>query len=177
MSPVKRGGPPEKIMIALDDSPDAWRAVELTGERFGRSAGVRVMLLHVLPDLPPRFWDIGHFLTPAERKSQARLVKEWEKSQEKEWTAVIRRARDFLVRSGISASAVKRKFVPGIGDPATEIVSEARKAGCSTIVIGRGGRQKGVSSTLGDNADKVIRLARDLDVIVAGSVRRPTKIP
>jgi nucleotide-binding universal stress UspA family protein len=162
-------------MIALDDSADAWRAVELAGERFGRTAGATVILLHVLPDLPPRFWDIGHFLSPAERKSQARLVEEWEKSQEKKWTAVVRRAKEFLVRSGISASAVKRKFVPGIGDPATEIVSEARKAGCTTIVIGRGGGEKGSSSSLGDNTDKVIRLARDLDVLVAGSARRRTQ--
>jgi nucleotide-binding universal stress UspA family protein len=163
-------------MIALDDSEDSWQAVTYAGERFGRSAEVRITLLHVLPDLPPEFWDIGHFLSRAERKARERLIEEWEKSQEKKWTALVRKAKDYLVRSGISASAVRRKFVPGIGDPATETVTEARKGGFSTIIIGRGGVRKGPPSPLGGNADKVIRQAWDLNVIVAGKARRKTKV-
>jgi nucleotide-binding universal stress UspA family protein len=168
MSPAKRGAPLENIIIALDDSEDSWLAVVYAGERFARSAGVKITLLHVLPDLPPEFWDIGHFLTPAERKARQRLIDEWEKTQEKKWTSLVQKAKDYLVRSGISASAVRRKFVPGIGDPATETVTEARKGGFTTIIIGRGGVRKGPPPPLGGNADKVIRQAWDMNVIVAG---------
>jgi nucleotide-binding universal stress UspA family protein len=175
MSPVKRGGPssgrvrPEKILIALDDSAGAWQAVEYVGFRFSRSAGVRITLLHILPDLPPEFWDIGHFLSRTEQQARQRVIDEWEKGQGKKWSALVKKARAQLVRSGISAAAVRRKFVPGVGDPATEIVTEARKGRFSTIVIGRGGERHGPSSPLGGNADRVVRLAWDLNVIVAGA--------
>ncbi len=50
-----------------------------------------------------------------------------------------------------------------------EIVDEARRGRFSTIVIGRGSERQGPSSPLGGNADRVIRLAWDLNVIVAGA--------
>lgn len=159
----------EKILVALDDSEGAWRAVDFVGRRFGRSTGVRITLLHVLPDLPPEFWDIGHFLTRGEQRVRERTIEEWETAQEKKWTGLVRKARAYLVRSGISATAVRRKFVPGVGDAATEIVDEARRGGFSTVVIGRGGEGPGPPSHLGVNADRVVRLAWDLNVIIAGA--------
>jgi nucleotide-binding universal stress UspA family protein len=170
MSPAKRGArSSEKILIALDDSAGAWQAVEYAGLRYGRSAGVKITLLHILPDLPPEFWDIGHFLSPAERRARQRVIDDWEKGQEKKWGALIKKAREHLVRAGIRPAAVRRKFVPEVGDPATEIVEEARRGRFSTIVIGRGSERQGPSSPLGGNADRVIRLAWDLNVIVAGA--------
>jgi nucleotide-binding universal stress UspA family protein len=171
MGPAKRGAASEKILIALDESEDSWRAVEYVAARFGRSAGVSITLLHILPDLPPEFWDIGHFLGRAEQRARERGIAEWEKAQEMKWTGLVRKARARLVGSGIRASAVRRKFVPGVGDAAAEIVDEARKGGYSTIVIGRGGKRPGPSSLLGGNADRVVRLAWDLNVIVAGAAR------
>jgi len=168
-----KGAPPERILVALDESEDSWRAVEYVAEGFGRSPGVRVTLLHILPDLPPEFWDTGHFLSRAERQSREQAVKEWETSQEKKWAALVKRARARLVRSGLRTAAVRRKFVPGVGDAAAEIVDEARKGRFSTIVIGRGGRRPGPSSLLGGNADRVVRLAWDRNVIVAGAAVRP----
>ncbi len=70
-----------KILIALDRSDGAWRAVEYVAKTFGKTPGVQVTLLHVLSALPPAFWDDGHVLQEKEREARQRLVASWEKEQ------------------------------------------------------------------------------------------------
>ena len=73
-----------KVLIALDSSEGAWRAVEYVAEAFGHTPGVHVTLLHVLSGLPPAFWDDGHILEEKEKESRQRLVAGWQKEQEKQ---------------------------------------------------------------------------------------------
>ena len=70
-------------------------------------------------------------------------------AQEKKWTDLVKRARADLVRAGISATAVRRKFVPGVGDAATEIVDEAR------VLVSEGATFKGMDEMVyeGQEAD------------------------
>ena len=41
-----------KLLIALDSSEGAWRAVEYVADTFGPTPGVQVTLLHILSSLP-----------------------------------------------------------------------------------------------------------------------------
>jgi hypothetical protein len=59
-----------KLLIALDSSEGAWRAVEYVAKTFGNTPGVQVTLLHVLSGLPPAFWDDGHILQEKERATR-----------------------------------------------------------------------------------------------------------
>ena len=61
-----------KLLIALDSSEGAWRAVEYVAQAFGTTPGVQVTLLHVLAGLPPAFWDDGHILQEKEREARQR---------------------------------------------------------------------------------------------------------
>ena len=70
-----------KVLIALDSSEGAWRAVDYVAEAFGRTPEMQVTLLHVLSGLPPAFWDDGHILSDPEKESRQRLVGNWQKDQ------------------------------------------------------------------------------------------------
>ncbi|HEY9073169.1 MAG TPA: universal stress protein, partial [Desulfobaccales bacterium] len=72
-----------KLLIALDSSEGAWRAVEYVAQTFGKTPGVKVTLLHILSGLPPAYWDDGHVLQDKEREARQRLVASWQKEQEK----------------------------------------------------------------------------------------------
>jgi nucleotide-binding universal stress UspA family protein len=156
----------KKILIALDGSEAAWRAVEYVGKHFGRVPRVKVTLLHVLPDLPPLFWDIGHFLSRQEQKARKSLIDQWEKEHEARWTELIEKAKRHLVRAGVSAGAIRRTFKPDYGDVATEIIEEAVKGRYSAIVMGRTGRAKDRTPRLGSVTNKVLRHASGFQVIV-----------
>ena len=114
-----------KVVIALDSSEGAWRAVEYVAEAFGQTPGVQVTLLHILSGLPPAFWDDGHILEEKEKESRQRLVAGWQKEQEKKWQGLVKKAHDRLTKAGVAKDAVVNKFKPKDYDVAEDILNEA----------------------------------------------------
>jgi nucleotide-binding universal stress UspA family protein len=155
-----------KVLIALDSSEGAWRAVEYVAEAFGPAPGVQVTLLHVLSGLPPAFWDDGHVLNDQERESRQRLVESWQKEQEKQWLGLVKKAHDRLTQAGIAKDAVASKFKPKYYDVAEDILSEAQAAKIETIVMGRRGLGMAKSVLLGSVTQKVVQTAKGCAVTI-----------
>ncbi len=155
-----------KVLIALDSSEGAWRAVEYVAEAFGRTPGVHVALLHVLSGLPPAFWDDGHILNDREKESRQRLVANWQQEQEKQWQGLVKKAHDRLTKAGISKDAVVNKFKPKYYDVAEDILGEADAGSFDTIVMGRRGLGMAKSVLLGSVTQKVVQNARGYAVII-----------
>jgi nucleotide-binding universal stress UspA family protein len=155
-----------KILIALDNSEGAWRAVEYVARTYGQTPGAEITLLHILPGLPPAFWDIGHILAKDEKKGRERLLAVWEEEKEKKWKELFKRAQEHLVGAGISAAAITREFEPDYSDVAQEILDEARNGGYSTIVMGRRGLGTLKSILLGSTTNKVVQHAQGFAVTI-----------
>jgi nucleotide-binding universal stress UspA family protein len=155
-----------KILVALDSSEGAWRAVEFTAQVLARTQGVQITLLHVLSGLPPAFWDDGHILNDAEKASRQRLVARWQTEQEKNWQGLVSKAHDLLTRAGAPKDAVVNKFKPKYYDVAEDILSEAETGGCDTIVMGRRGLGLGKSLLIGSVTHKVVQNAQDCSVLI-----------
>lgn len=155
-----------KILIALDSSSGAWRAVEYVAKTFGKTPGVQVTLLHVLSALPPAFWDDGHILQEKEREARQRLVAGWEKEQEKIWQGLVSKAHQHLTAAGMAQEAVADKFKPKDFDVAEDIIDEARTAGYDTVVMGRRGLGTAKSLLLGSVSRKVVDGAKGFAVII-----------
>ena len=155
-----------KVVIALDSSEGAWRAVEYVAEAFGHTLGVQVTLLHVLSGLPPAFWDDGHILEEKEKESRQRLVAGWQKEQEKTWQGLVKKAHDRLTKAGVSKDAVLNKFKPKYYDVAEDILSEAEAGGFDTIVMGRRGLGMAKTLLLGSVTHKVVQNAKGCAVII-----------
>ena len=114
-----------KLLIALDSSEGAWRAVEYVAQTFGKTPGVKVTLLHILSGLPPAYWDDGHVLQDKEREARQRLVASWQKEQEKNWLDLVNKAHQQLTAAGLAKEAVANKFKPKYYDVAEDIIDEA----------------------------------------------------
>jgi nucleotide-binding universal stress UspA family protein len=155
-----------KILIALDSSKGAWRAVEYVAEAFGNTPGVYVYLLYVLSGLPPAFWDDGHILNERERESRQRLVANWQQDQEKQWQGLVQKAYNLLTRAGIAKDAVVNKFKPKYFDVAEDILKEAEDGKFDTIAMGRRGLGKAKSVLLGSVTQKVVQTAKNCAVII-----------
>jgi len=157
-----------KIMVALDASEGAWRAVEYVARTFGRTPEVEVTLLHILTGLPPAFWDDGHILQDKEREARQRLIAQWQAGQEKNWQGLVAKVQETLAAAGIPAAAVASKFKPKYYDVAEDIISEAVSAGTSTVVMGRRGLGKAKALLLGSVTTKVVQNARGCAVTIVG---------
>jgi len=155
-----------KVVIALDSSEGAWRAVEYVAEAFGQTPGMQVTLLHVLSGLPPAFWDDGHILEEKEKESRQRLVAGWQKEQEKKWQGLVKKAHDRLTKAGVFKDAVLNKFKPKYFDVAEDILSEVEAGSFDTIVMGRRGLGMAKTLLLGSVTHKVVQNAKGCAVII-----------
>jgi nucleotide-binding universal stress UspA family protein len=157
-----------KLLIALDSSEGAWRAVEYVAQTFGRTPGVQVTLLHLLSGLPPAFWDDGHVLQDKEKETRQRLVANWQKEQEKNWQALVNKALGHLTAAGLPQEAVVNKFKPKYYDVAEDIINEAKTEGYDTVVMGRRGLGMAKSLLLGSVTRKVVDGAKGFAVTIVG---------
>ncbi len=155
-----------KVLIALDSSERAWRAVEYVSRTFGHTPGMEVTLLHILADMPSALWDEGHILEGEELETQKQRVTKWQAEQEKIWKERVKRAREHLAAAGIPAESVISKIKPKISDVAEEIIEEATSGNYGTIIVGRRGLGTVKSLLLGSVTQKVVQYARGCAVTI-----------
>ncbi len=157
-----------KLLIALDSSKGAWRAVEYVAETFGKTPGVQVTLLHILSGLPPAYWDDGHVLQEKEREARKRLVASWQQEQEKLWQDLVGKAHQRLTAAGLAKGALTNKFKPKYYDVSDDILDEVKTGAFDTIVMGRRGLGKAKALLLGSVTRKVVDNAKGCAVVIVG---------
>jgi nucleotide-binding universal stress UspA family protein len=154
----------ERILLAVDESAAARKAVEYVGRVFGHNAqpNAEVTLFHVIENLPG---DLVHrqpdaalsqVLTEALRAWSAQAVSRCERQLE--------RYRDLLLAAGIPAAAIRVKYTLDEARPearrvaaAQAIIKEAAAGGYTTVVVGRRGTSDIPELFLGGVAEKVSR--------------------
>jgi nucleotide-binding universal stress UspA family protein len=146
----------KKILIAIDDSKNAMKAVEYIGRQFGGAKDLQVSLVHVLPNLPSIFWDEGHILSEGEKSERKRVVDKWLADRKEKMEPVFRKATALLGGHGIPEQQIQMKSISDSTDVAASILEEARDEGYQTIVVGRRGLVEGKHAFLGSVTNKII---------------------
>jgi nucleotide-binding universal stress UspA family protein len=151
---VGRKMPGHNILVALDGSENALRAVDHLSFMVDscRSEVVKVILLNVWPGLvtllgPRIIPNLNSLNTSAQENHKKRLE------------ASLDQAESLLLEAGLSARQIKKKFCWRCSDIARAVLSEADKAECGTIVLGRRGISKTQEFFLGSISGKIIEQA------------------
>ena len=126
----------QKILVAVDGSQGARKAIELAAE-LGKRTGGELLVFHV------REVEVGKFSGAMEPPVEARNLVN---------AVVAELAGEGLVVKGEIQGAP-------FGKAAKEIVDEARDAGCDAIVMGSRGLSDWAAALVGSVAHKVVSLA------------------
>ena len=156
----------KKMLVAVDDSKGAMKAVEYVGRHFGGEGDLQITLVHVLPNLPAIFWDEGHILTDAEKKDRKKVVDLWLAKQKKKIDPVLKKAMKSLTQKGIDPDGILTTFVSDSTDTSESLLEAAKDGGYQTIVLGRRGASAGKRPHLGGVTGKVAALASGLAVTI-----------
>ena len=151
-----------KILVAVDDSKNAMRAVEFVAETFNPDN--KVTLLSVLqntaalcemnsPELTPYFMSQQDSFCVLEDKKKS-LVEE-----------AVQKAKGFLTSAGFKSENISIKLIPKKKGVAGDIV-DAAKSGHDIIVLGRRGVSGVKEFLFGSIAQKVLGLAKDISVLI-----------
>jgi nucleotide-binding universal stress UspA family protein len=155
----------KKMLIAINDSLSAMKAVEYVAQQFATDS-VQIGLVYVLPNLPAIFWDEGHILSDDEKRDRKKVVDKWLDAQREKMEPLLKKAADVLNSRGIPSSRVQTKFVSDSTDVADSIIEEARDGGYETIVVGRFHHSH--KSALGTVSQRIAILASGLIVTIVG---------
>jgi len=156
----------KKVLIAIDDSISAMKAVEYAGQQFSGTGDLQIALVHVLPNLPAMFWDEGHFLSEQEKAERKKLLDKWLANWKAKMEPVFRKATEVLAGTGINMQQVQTKFISDTRDIAQSILEEARDGGYQTIIIGRCGVACGKHNLIGSVTSKIINQASEIAITV-----------
>ncbi len=156
----------KKMLIAVDDSKCAMKAVEYAGQNFSGVDDLQLTLVHVLPNLPAIFWDEGHILSDDEKRERKKVLDTWLAKHRLKIEPIMRSVAERLIKSGIKAEQIKTKFISDSTDAAQSILEEAKDGGYQTIVIGRCGISQGKHLLLGSVTSKVIHQGAGVAICV-----------
>lgn len=149
---------PGKILLAVDGSEGAYRAVNYVAKIMGGS-DVAVTLFNVVRgvDYLPMGYD--QMLIPE-------FDEDWMQKAKETITPVFAEARKRLIDAGVPADNIASKIVTGAVSRAGAIVNEAEIDGYGTIVVGRRGLTNLSDFFMGRVSNKVIQLTRKAAVWV-----------
>ena len=144
-----------KILIAMDNSAGAMRAVDFVAAHLG-GYDYDVRLLHVIRGSRDIALKRPNLNNPQEsRKVATDMIK-----------AVFKKAGERLTAKGFSSNQISETIVTNVSSRAAAISEIAKKEGFGTIVVGRKGVSRSRSFFIGRVSNKAIHMARQFSVWV-----------
>ncbi len=152
----------KKILVAIDDSENAMRAVEFIANLFTTDS--KITLFNVIQDTAALCEMNSPELTPYFKSQQSSFCLLEEKKQELVNQAV-QKAKEILMDAGFEEKNITVKSVIKKRGIARDIIKEAQ-AGYNAIVLGRRGLSGIKDFILGSVSQKVFNSAKDISVLV-----------
>jgi len=145
----------KNILIAVDESENARRAVSYVGHLLGGLPGFKVNILHVVPEP-----EADYFPTSTQKE-------EWLTQYILRIDALLEDYRQLLIKKGFDPKDVAvRSTLRYCPSMAACILSERDETEYSTIVVGRQGLSRSEEFLFGSISSKVVNHARNCTVWV-----------
>lgn len=144
-----------RLLLAVDDSENAKRAVLYVADFLGGVPGFRATILNVIPEPPEDYFD-----TDKERRA-------WIEDHESRASEMLDRYRQILIQSGFAedkvATVVDIRYCPSVADC---ILQMQQRLECCTVVMGRRGISKKEEFLFGSTSSKVMHSGKNCAVWV-----------
>jgi len=145
----------KNIVVAVDDSDNARRAVDYVGQLLGDSKGFKILLLHVIPEP-----EEDYFPDP-EQKDR------WLEHHRDKMGRRMQEYRQMLIDCGFRPEDVREqmshRFCPSMAEC---ILTERDKIRYDTIVVGRQGLSRSEEFLFGSISSKIVTHGRNCTVWV-----------
>lgn len=138
------------IIVAVDDTESAKRAVLYVAGLLGGIGGIRVMLMEVVPE-------------PSETLFQSAQEREsWTKSRYEEAGKRLALYREVLIQSGFGGEYVETKTLTGPCPSVADCIrGEAERISACTVVIGRRGITKKEEFLRGSTSSRMLHTVKN----------------
>jgi nucleotide-binding universal stress UspA family protein len=147
------------ILISLVGAPISRRVVEHTARYFAHLKESKYTFFHVLPPLPPQYWDDARILNEKERDERKKTIKQWMNGYVEEVEQIANEGKEKLINSGVPEANITIKSQAQERGIARDILAELEGNNYGVLVLGRKGF-RGISQFgLGSKASKLLHNA------------------
>ncbi len=158
-----------KILIAIDGSEGALKAVDYVGRQFSGINDLIITLFYVSPGVPPELWDDGHILTEAEKIARQEVLDQWLSNQKRELDSIFHPAIETLVTRGINPQQIEtRTASESVRNTPECILAVAKTGEYLTLVVGRCGLHRTAHALLGSVVSRIINRGTGIAACVVG---------
>jgi nucleotide-binding universal stress UspA family protein len=145
----------KNILIAVDESDNARRAVAYVGGLLEGVEGFNVLILHVI-----RQPEEDYFPDPAEKEK-------WLSKYKLKVDVMLENYRQIIIHAGFAPEAISvratLRYCPSLAEC---ILAERKESKCGTIVVGRQGLSRSEEFLFGSVSSKIVNHARNCTVWV-----------
>ena len=154
----------QRILVALDDSENAFRAAEFVARTFAPDH--EVTLFSVFLDAEGLCKSQGAQMSPYFLSYKTVFCSMEDKKKELV-TEAQKKAKETLLKAGFSDKHVTTKIQKLIKGVARDIIEEAH-AGYQVVVMGRRGLSSITEFVLGSVSQKVLHSCKDITIVIVG---------
>lgn len=144
----------KKVMIALDSSENAMRAVDHAGFILS-GTDCSITLFHSKRKLQ-------RFLPKELLAGADKLEQLWKTAASQDIAPAMEKAKAVLIENGFDANSIQTKIVEGSSNPSADILKAARQGEFGTFVMGRKGVTDDAQASLGGITRKVLQEFDDM---------------
>jgi nucleotide-binding universal stress UspA family protein len=165
-NPLNQSG---KVLIAVQGIPGGGMLANYVSEVVSLVPYSHFTFLHLMPLMPPTYWDDGHILNPEERKAREGQIEDWRRQYKRPFESLMAEARDVLASRGISPEGVETRIEPVKEGIARDLLGEIARERYEMVIMGKKSLQKKTPFLLGSVANKILTNAKGVALCLVGS--------
>jgi nucleotide-binding universal stress UspA family protein len=154
------------ILLALVGASVSQREVEYTIRYFSHLKESKFTLFHVIPPVPPQFWEYADVLSSEDCLEKQEMIDTWQKNYADKVKKIVADAKNKLIKAGVPEKNVVFKIRPQKIGIARDIFMELESGNYGILIIGRRGYKNIKDFGLGSKANKLLIKCRGYIVCV-----------
>jgi nucleotide-binding universal stress UspA family protein len=146
-----------KVLVAMEGLPDARVLIDYVAEVLAPIPELQYYFLHLMPPVPPTFWDDGHILGPDEQRDRQARVEKWRSVWKKNVEQFMLEGRNLLTAGGVPEENVELTITLTKEGIARDLLNEIAAKQYELVVIGKKSFDERKPFLMGSHAHKVLQ--------------------
>ena len=147
----------KKVLVAMEGVPDSRALTYYTSEFLSPISDLHYTFLHLMPPVPPTFWDDGHILAPSEQKDRQSRIERWRADWIQKVEKFMDEARTALIGRGVPEKNVETLILPTKEGIARDLLNEITEHQFQVVVLGKRSFHERKPFLMGSHANKVLQ--------------------